>query len=327
MSALPLLAMRILGQPQMVLPSKAAVILSVLEGRIGLDASNLSALAGAMPAISRPMIGTKSNPDFTVIGGVAVIQVLGTLVARGDIITASSGVLSYERIKRQIMAAIHDDAISAILLDIDSPGGEALGAFELADYVRSAATKKPIVSSVAGLCCSAAFAIAASTTKIVATKSSLIGSVGVVAIHLDKSRKLDAEGITPTMIFAGDRKVDGNAFEKLSDEARDALQADVDQIMDMFIDTVAAGRPKLSRQAIRAQQAAVYMGSDAVAAGLVDEVGIFDDVVRELAKLHSVATEKGPRLPMFAVSQADVDRSRTEGARAGAAATMARVKA
>jgi len=327
MSALPLLAMRILGRPQMVMPEKLATILSLLDGRIGIDASNLSALAGAMPTISRPQIGNKSNPNYTLIGGVAVIGVVGTLVARGDVVTNSSGVLSYERLQSQIRYALHDDAVTAILLDIDSPGGEATGAFEVSDFIRYACAKKPIVSSVSGLCCSAAFAIAASTTKIVATKSSLIGSVGVLAVHIDKSRKLAAEGLTPTMIFAGDRKTDGNVFEKLSTGARNALQFEVDKLMGMFIETVAAGRPKLSPEAIRAQQAAVYMGEDALAAGLIDEIASFEDAIRELAALHPVAKEKAASRPMFSIAQADLDRARAEGVRAGAAAAIARVKA
>ena len=327
MSALPLLAMRILGRPQMLLPEKFAVILSLLEDRVGIDAGNLSALAGAMPAISRPQIGDKRNPNFTVIGGIAVIQILGTMVNRGDVITNSSGVLSYERIKHQLFTALIDNAVTAIVLDADTSGGEAAGVMELSDYIRHVGARKPIVTAVNGLCCSAGYAIASSTNKIVATKSSMLGSIGCVAVHVDKSRKMAAEGLTPTLIYSGDRKVDGNAFEKLSDKAREVLQVEVDKLMDMFVATVAAGRPKLSPDTIRAQQAAVYMGEDALAAGLIDEIGSFEDAIRELARLHPVAIEKTGQRPMFSVSQADVDRARAEGVRAGAAAAIARGKA
>ena len=326
MNYLPLLAMRVLNRPQMLLPEKLATIMMLLDGRIGSDASNLSAHAGAMPVISRPEIGNRTSPHFSAIGGVAVIGVVGTLVARGDLITNSSGVLSYDRLQAQIRHALADDSISAIVFDIDSPGGEAIGAFELADFIRYAATRKPIVSSVTGLCCSAAYAIAASTSRIVATKSSLVGSIGVIGCHIDRSDQMKSAGLTPTLIYAGDRKADGNSFERLSDEARTILQKEVDALMKMFADTIAEGRPQLSMDAIYAQQAAVYMGADAIDAGLVDEIATLSDVVRKLSVVHKAAALKGPKVQVFA-SQDEVDRARAAGVRAGAALAMTKIKA
>jgi capsid assembly protease len=109
------------------------------------------------------------------------------------------------------------------------------------------------------------------------------GSIGVVMMHADYSRSLDAEGITPTLIFAGDHKVDGNPLEPLSDEVKASLQAEVDSFYGLFVDQVAQGRSKMSAAAVRATQARTFIGQAAVDAGLADAVGTFDSVLAELS--------------------------------------------
>lgn len=237
--------------------------------------------------------------------GVALITVEGSLVNRGAYIGAASGLTSYEGVTAQFAAAAADPDVKTILLDLDSPGGEASGAFELADFVHAVAQEKPVVAIVNALAASAAYAMASGATRIVTTPSGVAGSIGVVMLHLDQSRRMDQLGVTPTLIYAGGHKVDGNPFEPLPEAVRADLQAEVDQIYAMFVATVARGRSNLTEDAIRATEARTCLGAEAVEVGLADDVGTFVDVAEELQSSgmgrHYV---KGATM-----SQADLKRS------------------
>jgi capsid assembly protease len=215
--------------------------------------------------------------------GTAIVTIIGELVNRGAWIGASSGLVSYEGIKHQLTTAAKDSRVSSILLDIESPGGEAIGCFDVAETVRDAASVKPVVAVVNGVACSAAYAIASGASRIVSIPDGMSGSIGVVMMHLDFSKQLEAVGVKPTLIFAGAHKVDGNPFEPLPEAVRARFQAEIEQFYGMLVDCVAAGRKGLSTAAIRGTEAQVFLGEDALRAGLVDEIGTFDDVIQRLA--------------------------------------------
>lgn len=316
MTMLLRIAERIINRPLLIHPDKVPLALAVLQGRIPIgDAEALRAAAedriNAMPAEARqtmrgPAPGASrfvgSNTETDEAGnrvgrlpyrrtddGVAVITITGSLINRGAWVGSYSGETSYEGVQHQISAALADQKTRGILLDIDSPGGEATGAFETAAAVRAAAMRKPVVAVVNGMAASAAYAIASGADRIVTTPTGVSGSIGVVLLHADFSRQLDKEGIEPTLIFAGAHKVDGNPFEPLPDSVRADLQAEVGKYYDLFVETVAAGRRALSPKAIRATEARTYVGADAVAAGLADEVGSFASALTYLSRTFSAA--------------------------------------
>lgn len=282
-----------LGRPLMIMPEKLAVIASVLEGRLGLDASGLQELVDEkiLAYVNKPKAdrftgdvqtteGEKLRRSYVkpykVADGTAIISIVGSLVNRGAWIGSYSGMTSYEGIRHQLSSAGRDQSIHSILLDIDSPGGEAVGAFEVGEDVRKLNAIKPVAAFVNGLCCSAAYAIASQAGRVEASTTSIIGSIGVVMMHIDQSARLHNLGVKPTFIHAGKHKVDGNSFEPLSSEVKESLQADVDKLYDMFVAHVAAGgRKGLSAKAIRAQEARTFIGSDAVDQKLADSIGTF----------------------------------------------------
>lgn len=298
MNHLAHIADRVINRPLMLLPEKLALISSVLEGRIGIDASDLKAVSaegliptpdasrfvGTFEAIDpeNPRAGKK--PYRTTSDGTAIIPIIGSLVNRGSFMDVMSGILSYERLKRDIGMAANDKDVRTIVLDIDSPGGEAVGAFEAAAVVADAGKVKPVTAIANGLCCSAAYAIASAATRIVASPSSVVGSVGVVLLHLDNSHRLHEDGIVPTLIQAGARKTDGNPYKPLTDEVRGELKAEVERFMDLFVAGVAAGRAGMTEESIRATEARTYIGADAVEVGFADVVGTFESVIQELAR-------------------------------------------
>ncbi|WP_439406399.1 S49 family peptidase [Bradyrhizobium sp. DASA03076] len=182
---------------------------------------------------------------------------------------------------------------------------------------------------------SAAYAIAAQATRIVTTSSGICGSVGVVMLHADYSVAIAKQGIKPTLIHAGARKVDGNPYEPLTTEVKGELQAEIDRFYDLFVGSVAKGRPGMNEAAIRATEARTYIGADAVAVGLADAVGSFESVLSELtasAQLHRLP----PPPAALTFTAADLAAARAEGRAEGLqlgvtddglAAAMARIDA
>lgn len=245
--------------------------------------------------------------------GVALITVEGSLVNRGAYIGAASGLTSYEGVTAQFAAAAADPDVKTILLDLDSPGGEASGAFELADFVHAVAREKPVVAIVNALAASAAYAMASGATRIVTTPSGVAGSIGVVMLHLDQSRRMDQLGVTPTLIYAGGHKVDGNPFEPLPEAVRADLQAEVDQIYAMFVATVARGRSNLTEDAIRATEARTCLGAEAVEVGLADDVGTFVDIAEELQ-----SSGMGRKFMKGATTMSQADHKRSSSVASGA---------
>ena len=249
--------------------------------------------------------------------GVAIVTLVGEWVNRGAWVGASSGLISYEGFKYQMQMAAADPRTKAILLDLESPGGEAVGAFEAAEVVRRVAAVKPVTALVNGLAASAAYAIASAASRIITIPTGISGSIGVVLCHLDFSDYLKAEGVKPTLIHAGDHKVDGNPYEPLPDDVRADLQAEVEAFYGLFVQTVAAGRTNLSDKAIRATQARCFMGEEAVAAGLVDAVGTFEEVLADLSSSAPPSGASKPKGTQMNFTQADVDAARAEGHAAG----------
>ena len=283
MTSLIHIADRVLNRPLLIAPEKAQVVLSVLAGRIGIDAHEASRFEGADTVADQN--GRVKALPYRVANGVGIITITGSLVNRGAWIGANSGLTSYEGIGHQIRTAAADPAVHSVILDMHSPGGEAVGAFETAALVRDLAASKRTVAIVNGMAASAAYAIASGASEIVSTQTGVSGSIGVVLLHADFSRQLDRDGVTPTLIHAGAHKVDGNPFEPLTADVRDSLQAEVDSFYDAFLATVAKGRGnRLTAAAARKTEARTFIGKAAVDVGIADRIGTFESVLAELSR-------------------------------------------
>ena len=223
MNFLPLIAERVLGRPLLVLPAKAELIVTILGERIGVAGGEISendpdvlAAIGASRFVGEPGgpydARGRRRIMFRQQDGLAIIDVMGSLVNRGAWLGTSSGLTSYEGLAAQIEAAVADHTVRGIVLDIDSPGGEATGAFGFYETIRAARQRKPVVAIVNDMAASAAYGIAAQANEIVISPSSMTGSIGVVMVHMDHSKEMEKRGRKPTLIFAGDHKVDANSF-------------------------------------------------------------------------------------------------------------------
>ena len=283
MTLLPHLAARLFGVPLAIHRPKLDIILSVLGARIGL--ADLAAPVGYTPAARAP--GPPS-------GKVAVIPIHGTLVRRTSGLEAESGLASYTGIAAQLDAALTSPEVAAILLDIDSPGGESGGVFDLADRIRVASQVKPVWAVANDMAFSAAYALASAATRVFVARTGGVGSIGVIAMHVDQSVKDAHDGVRYTAVFAGERKNDLNPHEPISNEAHAVLRAEVDRIYDLFVETVARHRG-LDANAVRATEAGLFFGPDAVATGLADAVGSLDEALTQLTQsLSPLPTQVAP---------------------------------
>lgn len=283
------LASRLFGTPLLIHRPKLDVILSVVGQRIGM------ADVPAMPMMD--MAAFQRPPMAAAPEGIAVIPIHGSLVKRSLGMEAASGLTSYGEIAAMLDAALADPQVSGILLDIDSPGGEASGSFELARRVREAAAVKPVWAVANDAAYSAAYAIAASAQRLFVTETGGVGSIGVIALHVDQSVKDAKDGYHYTAITAGAHKNDYSPHEPLSGAAKTELQGEVDRLYAIFTEHVAAMRG-LDHDTVRATEAGLFFGSNAVTQGLADGVQTLEATLSQFhqflnARNHSPSQVRG----------------------------------
>ncbi|WP_265035200.1 MULTISPECIES: S49 family peptidase [unclassified Wolbachia] len=213
----------------------------------------------------------KSNVERT-----AIIPIHGILTKKPGAFDVFLGMTSYEQIEEQITQALADSSIETIILEIDSPGGEVNGIFDLADFIYESRAKKRVVALANDDAYSAAYAIASSAEKIFLTRTSGVGSIGVIASHIDQSRFDEKQGIKYTTIFAGSRKNDLNPHEPINSEGLKSLREEIDRLYEMFVQLIARNR-NLSIEAIKSTEAGLYFGEKAVEIGLADGITILTE--------------------------------------------------
>lgn len=217
------------------------------------------------------------------VDDVAIIKVSGVLLPGSCDGWMWGGATFYDDIGTAFDIAVNDASIKCIVLHIDSPGGTVAGCFDLADRIYQARSVKPLVSIVDEMACSAAYALASATQTITVPRTGYAGSIGVVTIHMDITAALESDGIKATTFQFGDRKTDLYPTTPLSEEARDAIQADIDQLGKLFVATVARNRG-LKPDDVKAMQAQTYLGQSCVDAGLADAVMSRADAFTDLLK-------------------------------------------
>lgn len=217
--------------------------------------------------------------------GVAVVPLTGIITPQGSFLSflfggAPGGLLAF---REALQEAVSSPEVGTIILDVDSPGGLVDLVPETAAEVRAARDVKDVIAVADTQMNSAAYWIASQASTVVATPSGDAGSIGVYRVHDDLSGLNAQIGIKVTYIHAGDRKVDGNPDEPLSPTAIADWQADVDDVYELFVADVAAGRG-VSEATVLSDfgEGRTMNARRALDAGLVDRIATFDEVVGEL---------------------------------------------
>jgi signal peptide peptidase SppA len=273
------LAQRLFNTPLAIRQEKAEVIMAALAERMGI--SQVTRLDGAP---MRPMAYDEWDQDYSRPGrtpdvgydvipdtGIAMISVQGTLVQKLGTLRPWSGMTGYDGLRESILRAHADASVKAIMLDVDSPGGEVAGCFDLVDTIYGLRGDKPIWSILSESAYSAAYAIASAADRIIVPRTGGVGSIGVITMHIDWSKALTSAGLAVTFITYGERKADFHPEIPLSPEALAAAQADINQMGELFVETVARNR-NIAADVVRDTQAACFMAAQGVSLGLADAV-------------------------------------------------------
>jgi len=251
--------------------------------------------------IARRMHGPKSlalrtgprhddSRTMTVRDGVATMVIDGPIYRYADLFTQMSGGVTTDALARDLGAALDDPTIGAILLMIDSPGGEATGINELADTIYQARGQKPIVAYIEGYGASAAYWIASAADRVVADDTALIGSIGVVMGVPDPAKR-----ISRTIDFVSTQSPKKRA-DPTSDDGRAYLQSLVDDMTDVFVAKVARNRG-IDPAAVLAVAGGMLVGQKAVDAGLADMLGSEETVHAALA-MGALPTRRSLATPL-----------------------------
>jgi len=222
--------------------------------------------------LGRPLQNTRK---VTMRGDTAIVPVTGPVFRYANLMTEISGATSLDVLAKDFTTANDDPAVKSIVLNIDSPGGQANGIAEFAQLVRAAS--KPVIAYVDGSAASAAYWIAAAANQIVVGKTGMVGSIGAV-VAIDQSKK--AAGVVEIVSSQSPKK----RPDVSTDEGRAQIQAVIDQLAQVFVEDVAAYRGK-DVETVLADfgQGDMRMGADAVKLGMADRVGTLEEVIAGLA--------------------------------------------
>lgn len=234
-------------------------------------------------------------------GDVAVLYLGGVLTRHLNIFSVLFGGTSTAELERDFRAAMDSPEIAGILLLVNSPGGSVDGTVELASVIHQARGQKPIVALVDSTAASAALWIASGADKLLMrSPTAMTGSIGVVATHFDFSRREEAGGLKVTEVVSSPRKNLISPHQPLSDEGRDALQAQVDFVHQRFVSDLARNRRVSPERAALWGTGEMFFAEQAIRLGLADGFGTVETVVAQLAGGSALPGGKGSALPAAA---------------------------
>lgn len=259
-----------------ILPEKLDAVMAFL---------NIKAAGGDIPEEDiRALVAAQRRP-LPGPGAVAVLPLFGMVTHRASSLMAASGATSTERFAERFRQLVTDPAVAAIVIDVDSPGGTVNGVDELSAEIHAARRAKPVTAVANSLMASAAYWVGSAAGEVVAIPSAEIGSIGVLGIHTETSRRDESLGVTRTIVRAGKHKAEANPFEPLSEEAREHIQQRVDEFYDMFVRRVAKNRGvPVGNVRGGFGQGRLLGAREAVAEGLIDRVATMEDVLRGLVR-------------------------------------------
>lgn len=233
-----------------------------------LDDEQIEALAASL---GRPLDNTHS---VTIRDKVAVIDLIGPIFRYADMFSMISGASTLDDLSTDLSEVLANPAIESILLNIDSPGGDANGIVEFSGMIRD--SSKPVTAYVGGSCCSAAYWIASAASKIVASPTAMIGSIGAVAVVKNPDAAKTGDRIEFVSSQSPNKRPNPN-----TESGKEEIQTRVDALAQVFIDDVAMLRGLTPKQ-VADTKGSVFIASAAKSISLIDEIGTFEGTLKAL---------------------------------------------
>lgn len=261
------------SRPWAIVPDALETILSIAARTHDGDIQAL------VTKLGRPVDNTRTVRN---VDGVAVIPVVGPIFRYANIFTEISGATSTQVLATDIRAALDNTFLTGIVLNMDTPGGDANGINELAKMIYEGRKKKPIVAYAGGMMASGGLWIGSAASEIVADETAIVGSLGVVMGYNDTSKrdeKADVRRVEIVSSNAPDKRLDPN-----TDAGRAKVQAMVDALESVFISSVAKYRGRTEAHVVaNFGRGGILVGNDAKRVGMVDRIGTLESVIASLA--------------------------------------------
>lgn len=257
------LANSIIGKPWAIEP-EAAVEMFNMAARIAERAAD-----PRFPDEVETFFGSFEVEYFEEVApGVARVPFFGAGMVHPSMIDRFfGGATDYVSFQHGIQKALEDDSINTIIADIHSPGGTVTGAFETARVLRDAASQKEVIGFTQGQATSAAQAMIAACDEVIATPGAVLGSIGVIFLHVDVQEALKMEGKRVTVFEGGNHKAMNSGLRDLTRDEGDAIQDRIEEMHEQFKAAMREYRPALKDEHM---EALTYYGDQAQEIGLVD---------------------------------------------------------
>jgi protease-4 len=228
-------------------------------------------------------------------GAVAVIPVKGIIITGSGTGFAESGIAYSEDVVKDIEQAAQDPTISAIVLDINSPGGAVVGSADI--YRALQESGKIVVASASETAASGGYYIACAARTFVVRPATITGSIGVITTATDVSELFDKLGIRQQIIKTGKFKDIGSLYRPLTNEEREILEDLIDDSYQDFVDVIVQGRDLEEGYVRELADGRIFSGVDAIELGLADQTGDLDDAIDLAAEYAGIEGE--PRIVRY----------------------------
>ena len=258
-----------------------------------MNVSKEDRIAAAEKALGREMDNTAKDNDMRSINNknVLVIPAIGVIEKRMNIFMDISGGVSTQLLQENIINAVENSSVDAIVLAMESPGGNLDGMKELADTIFNLRGTKPIIAYADGIMASAAYYIGSAADKVTAFDTAQVGSIGVVVVHREFSEAYKEAGIKPTIFRSGPLKFAPNSYEKISSEVAKNTQGIVDHYAEMFYQDVSKYRSEnIEKISNEWGTGAVFPARIANEMGLIDNIMTLDQTIEMAADMASGKT-------------------------------------
>jgi len=249
-----------------------------------------------LKTVSREALSTKSEKildntrSVKVRDGTAIIPIHGPITARNSFFSLFTGGTSLETLAKDFQEALNNEDVKSILFDIDSPGGVAVGPFEMAEMIFNARSQKSIYSYIGRNGSSAAYWLASATEKIIVNPSALVGSIGVVTT-IPVQEEPDQEGYKNVEIVSSNaalKRPDPRTKEGLAE-----IRRELNDLEATFINSIAKYR-SITPEMVKSDfgQGGVVIGSQAVNQNMADCLGTYEEVLASLNQKFSINSNK-----------------------------------
>jgi capsid assembly protease len=285
--------LQVLNSPWAILPEKLLEIQAIYVAHVRGEQIDIAAIEARL---GKPLNNNNKSVGYKIQDGVALLPIEGVISKRMNLFSQISGGVSTQLLQSDFAAAMEDPMAHSILQLVDSPGGGIDGLQQAANGIFAARGVKPVYAFADGLMASAAYWLGSAAEKVFsASDTTAVGSIGVIAQHVDYSKAQEKDGVKVTDIYAGKYKALGSKNAPLSDEGRAEIQSQVDHAYSVFVEAVARNRG-VDAQTVLSKMAdgRVFFGKQAVDAGLVDGISSVPDIIDQLNRRHRGASTVAP---------------------------------